>query len=143
MVLPPLLLVVPLTVGHKDIKAETTIMVVPAVLVAAVNSEMVVQTAQAAAVEISVMAALGKVQQRVNLVKMLATCIPVAVAVLFTKTRHILAALTVAEMVMLLVQITLAVAAGVIPAVVPVSLSSAKQNNKKEGESPLSFHSYF
>ena len=106
MVLPPLLLVVPLTVGKKDIKAETTIMVVPAVLVAAVNSEMVVQTALPVAVGVSVMAALVKVQPLVNLVKIPETCMPVAVAALFTKTRHILAALAVAAMVMLPVQIT-------------------------------------
>ena len=81
-------------------------MVVQAVLVAAVNSEMVVQTAQQAAAGVTVMAELVKVQQHVNLVKMQATCMPVAVAVLFTKTRHILAALAVAAMVMLPVQIT-------------------------------------
>ena len=125
MVLLPLLLVVPLTAVKKDIKAAATIMVVQVALVAAVNSEMVVQTEQLAAVEISVMAALGKVQQRVNLVRMLETCMLVEAVALFTKHPHILAALAVAVMVMLLVRITLEVAAGVMPAVVPVSLSSA------------------
>ena len=106
MVLLHPLSAVPLTAEKKDIKAETTFMVVRVVLVAAVNSEMVAQTAKAAAVEITGMAALGKVQQRVNLEKMRATCMLVAVAALFTKPLHIRAALAVAAMVMLLVQIT-------------------------------------
>ena len=106
MVLLHPLSVVPLTEEKKDIKTEATIMVVQAVLVAAVNSEMVVQTALPVAAGVTVMAALVKVQPLVNLEKIPETCMPVAVAVLFTKTRHILAALAVAAMVMLPVQIT-------------------------------------
>ena len=106
MVLIHMLSVLPLKAEKKDIKAEATFMVVQVALVAAVNSEMVVQTAQQAAEEIMVMAALGRAQQRVNLVKMLANCMLVAVAALITKPRHILAALAVAAMDTLLVQIT-------------------------------------